>query len=381
KLEFYSEFAFRTVETNESREIGSFFDVFTEDYFGQQCEYVVCEQPLVCKSDDEVLAEIEACKMNKSDYTLAKDEYGCVVVKCGGSICPAKEEIEAEKKKCKSEAGITWTTTWGQLPDRYDSFFDVFTEITIDEKAPIGGSHQLEFEPENIVDRYGCERVLCRQVNACPNSSALEATIERCNKAGLNVTTYIDQYNCKQVYCGQGPRPVDCKKSVDNDGCVDIQCSDGFSFNSCDYKYQCRIDCKTYTDENGCSVKKCSDGYEARECPSGEVTCETYKTDSGCEMKKCSDGASYEYCPSDEECKTYKDEKSGCTIKECPDGYKARDCPQDPQGEVECKTYEKDGCKVKECTNGYAYDSCKAPKCETSTDENGCTVKKCDDDY
>lgn len=374
KLESYSEFAGTSpAQSNESQNIGSFFDVFTADDFSRQCNYVVCEQPLICKSDEKLLAEIEACKLNGSDYELSKDENGCAVVKCGGSICPTKEEIEAEKKKC--EAGTESVYLPAMHTTHYDSFFDVWGELDL-EKRP-----GFAYDPIVYQDFHGCERVLCRPEKACPNSTVLEATIQRCNNAGLNITTYVDQFNCKQVYCGKEPRGIGCEKKVDGNGCIDIQCSDGYAFNSCDYRFQCRVDCKAYTDENGCSVKKCSDGYEARDCPSGEVTCETYKTENGCEVKKCSDGTSYEYCPDDQGCEIYKDEESGCTIKECPDGYKARECPDEPRDDVECKVYEKDGCRVKECTNGYSYDSCKAPKCETSKDEKGCAVKKCDDGY
>lgn len=372
---------------NQSADIGSFFDVFTaDDYFMKQCQYVVCDQPLICKSDEEVLAEIERCKLSGQDYEIFRDDNDCVVVKCGGSLCPTSDEIETERKRCMNQednAGITWQTTWGQFPNSYDSFFDVWGELDLERTAGIGGSHQLEFEPELLIDRYGCERVLCRPVNACPDSAALEATLERCKNAGLNATTYTDQFSCKQVYCGEGPRPVDCRKAIDDNGCTVIECSDGYVFNSCRYDVQCRVDCRTYTDDNGCFVKKCSDGYEARECPGGEVTCEVTRDDEGCEVKKCTDGSASRYCPGTEECRIYMDEKSGCTIKECPDGYKARECPDEPRGEIECKVYEKGDCRIKECTNGYFYDSCdeNVAFCSTDKDDEGCTVKKCDDGY
>lgn len=192
------------------------------------------------------------------------------------------------------------------------------------------------------------------------------------------------------------PAKVQCWKT-NYDGCINIECDDGFTLK------QCQNTCRTYVDEYGCTVTVCN-GVETRDCPgtSEKVTCaflgsaepqKCYSGKGSCTAypKACADGeecagAGYMSCTvavsgkigetiywkstcggsgqttvdgvseavkfdCSQTCREYTD-GNGCVVRECPDGMTSVTCPT-------CKEYKDEkGCLVRECANGTPERTC-----------------------
>ena len=366
-----------------------------EFYEKEGCKYVLCKQLSVCPSEEELNKQVMKCKDAGLDYKYYYDENKCTQVTCSQSTvysCPNEKEINEKVAKCKDQ-GLDYTYKkddkgCSQVACSKTSFCPEKEEL---EKQAMEcknkGYSYKEYYDNN------CKYIECykEQPTSCPSSEELEKQALTCKSKGYDYTTYADALGCKYVKCGElkPDEPVQCKKIVDEKGCVNVYCTDGYNFNSCVQDQICkekRPECKVYKEGN-CIYKVCTDGYEAKECKEEKkVECKAYKDEkTGCEIKECSDGYKAKYCPTPSpECKVYKDD-NGCAVKECNDGYKAKECPTEKKDkEVECKVYkDESGCLRKTCTNGFVSDSCEQQKvkCEVSKDNEGCEVKKCSDGY
>ncbi|QQR93084.1 MAG: hypothetical protein IPJ89_02490 [Candidatus Iainarchaeum archaeon] len=223
-----------------------------------------------------------------------------------------------------------------------------------------------------------CRDIECYDPASCPDDAEYTRAIDRCvNVEKVSYTKYQDDQGCTQIKCVAAQIPPTqrpdvtpdaatyCKKLVNEKGCVEIYCNDGYRYNSCEDTAACSappsqgVSCKAYTDSDGCYVQSCSNGKTDRSCPDRQsVKCEVEKLDDGCYIKKCSDGTKSTSCPQQAvTCSTERD-SDGCVITKCDNGKYSKECPvADPVKEVKCEVFERsDGHKIKECDNGFRVD-------------------------
>lgn len=228
------------------------------------------------------------------------------------------------------------------------------------------------FTQSTNADGTACRDIVCQDPSVCPTMDMIERQINHCIvDEKVSYTKYVDEKGCTQVRCVATPHPVNtvppqatvtCKKTVSDQGCVEVFCNDGYRFNSCNDAGTCKVqslECKSYTDADGCYVRSCSNGLTNRSCPDKqEVKCEVETLDDGCFIKTCSDGTKATSCPQQNVvCKNTVDE-DGCTVTSCDNGRYSRVCPDTAQDkEVKCEVFvREDGHTIKECDNGFRVD-------------------------
>jgi hypothetical protein len=336
------------------RKRGLAFEYYVDS---NRCERARCitqtdECPPLCPTDEQIKAIMLRCEENGMGYEFYNDAHTsltlaaqtaqvCRRIRCVQRACPQDAEIERMIKACE-QRGMSF---------------------------------------QSYEDKNGCKSVMCvPDEDECPPYEVTQEIIRSCREKKLEVESYIDENGCKNVRCADPEQTtaVECRKMLKGD-CVIISCSDGYTFDSCNPQGICpQIECKRIVDEQGCIVRHCSDGSESRTCPDETpVECEVIRRDDGCTVKRCTDGRQQVSCPPTE-CREYEDER-GCRIRDCVDGSTERICPEESL-DFECRVYaDEDGCEIHECTNGYRASSCDPePLCSQRRD-GSCTIKTCID--
>lgn len=162
-------------------------------------------------------------------------------------------------------------------------------------------SNTCPFGYERYIDALQCQNVRCKEHGTrCLLEEEKELERQRCKAQGREPQTRFDGL-CDVITCDEQAtaKEVGCTKTVTLDDCTVINCTDGFSWNSCRQRAACptneAVKCREYTDNEGCQVRICKDRPKSRECPKNlapsDLTCATIKREvGGILVKKCSDG-------------------------------------------------------------------------------------------
>jgi hypothetical protein len=262
------------IDIEDCRKRGLAFEYYVDE---KRCERARCITPLtecppICPTEEELKDMILRCEANGLGYEFYNDlqmpvthaaqvSQGCRRVRCVRRACPQDAEIERMIRACE----------------------------------------QRGMQPQSYEDRNGCKNIMCvSDDDGCPSYELTQEIASSCREKKLDVESYIDEDGCKNIRCAEPSQTttVECRKMIKGD-CVIISCADGYEFDSCNPQGACpQIECKRFMDEQGCIVRHCSDGTESRTCP-GEtpVECEVIRRDDGCIVKRCDDGRQQVSCP------------------------------------------------------------------------------------
>ncbi len=328
------------------------------------CRQIECTIPeTTCPSNDATERKCKAAGMDVEYYYDARE---CKIAQCVGKIespCPTEDDLQAAIQKCKEN----------------DMSYEIYNDAPTTAVAAV----------------QDCMRVRCTEIESnCPSAEDMKTMIEECKKKSMDYKFFVDPDGCKSVQCIYQPTTtLECRKAVKGD-CVEIYCSDGTYFNTCDMQNLCsQVECKRYKTEEGCIKTVCSDGSEkTTDCPNSdtEVECSVTTDNQGCKVKRCTDGQVFKSCPDNTGC-TESTDQNGCTIKTCPT-HVERNCPDQQTSPFSCNYYTDDstGCVVTQCTNGLEINHCTTEK---GTDPTGaeiqcsqyvtgaCTIKTCTSGY
>ncbi len=343
------------------------------------CKYVQCTQRIVCPTQEQLNEVANKCKVNGLNYSFYTGKDNCTYVSCqddsfvaGDVACESKEMLERRAYECK-ENGYSYSFVKGNngcvaVECAKQAVVACASEEQLNQLArdceKQGGT------PQKYNDWNGCRNITCNAKSICMTDEGLGEKVKACEKLGTSFVTFLGADGCKQVRCEGEKKPVEyipasaCKKTVNEKGCVEIFCEDGFYSNLCLNKQVCYdLEYKKYVDAKGCTVVVWSDGREERSCPNKEIICDVIENKDGCQVTECDDGTRKEYCPTKQECKVTRDIE-GCDVKTCVDTttgkqtYYARNCGPDAlqTPKIECKVYTTNEGTAKTCNNGFDVD-------------------------